>query len=83
MSKKLYEFTMSDGSKKNMIAEDHGTHISIRDIGEFDDIDYIFGSVKLVTSKPSNIEKEIEYCVNNLYEYSSVKVKKYKLIAEK
>lgn len=83
MSKKIYEFTMDDGSKKNMIAEDYGTHVSIKDIGEFDDIDYIFGSVKLVTSKPSNIEKEIEYCVNNLYEYSSVKVKNYKLIAEK
>lgn len=78
MKKELYEFIMEDGHKTNMLFTDFGTHISIRDIGK-NDIDYIFGSVKLVTSKPSTIKQELEYCINNLYTYAP-KVVEYRLL---
>lgn len=78
--KKLYELTMSDNSKKKILANDYGTHVSLTDIGLENDINYIFGKTLLVTSKPSTIEDELEYYINNSFKYSSQKVEEYKLL---
>ena len=81
--KKLYEFIMNDGSKRKILGKDYGTHVSIKEINEDDDIDCIFGKTILVTNKPSTIEEEVQYCINNRYTYSSMKVEECILLEEK
>ncbi|HSQ89369.1 hypothetical protein [Romboutsia sp.] len=81
MKKELYEFTYENGDKTNILFTDYGTHIGVGDIGD-NDIDYIFGKAILVTNKPSTIEKELKYIIDNLYRYAP-KVVEYKLLESK
>ena len=78
--KKLFEITFNNNEKIKILGRHYKSHISLTKIKIEDDINCVFGQCVLVSNKPSTIEKELNYYINECFKYSHKKVESYKLI---